>query len=130
MAYIVRHRSVGGNIKSPLYSIPNINLMMAATHKYPAKSFSGFFHGKTAFTNRGWTRMNADESAPDRHLRYLRLSAVPSICKYLEIYGQVLIVTNAIIRFFSQSSLTFSRFENIFLMRCRCLHNILCDSVT
>ena len=39
-----------------------------ALNKYPAKSFPGFFPGKTAFTDRGWTRMNADESAADRHL--------------------------------------------------------------
>ena len=44
--------------------------------KYPAKSFPGFFPGKTAFTDRGWTRINADESAAGICV-CLRSSAVP-----------------------------------------------------
>ena len=65
-------------------------------NKYPAKNFSGFFSGKTTFTDRGWTRMNADESATDRpsaficvHLR-LTMEKLFLICRYLKTYGQVL----------------------------------------
>ena len=60
--------------------------------KYPAKSFPGFFSGKTAFTNRGWTRMNADESGRQAvcvHLRFT-MRKLFLICRYLKTYGQVL----------------------------------------
>ncbi len=58
-------------------------------NKYPAKNFPGFFPEKTAFTDRGWTRMNADESAADRHLRlsaFICGSSYANTWKYMARY--------------------------------------------
>ncbi len=63
----------------------------------PAKSFPVFFSGKTASTNRGWTRMNTDESAADRSSAFICVhprfttEKLFLICRHLRTYGQVLI---------------------------------------